>query len=436
MTGRVKGIIAGGAAVVILAAATVAVMMYQPEKENETSTESDKETQTVYENENADRIVVDAGDRETVYLKNGENWTIEGYDESDIDPSKMQSFISDALKYSSATVITEPDQPEEYGLDNPSAKVTITGGDNDAVIEIGGKSAVENSYFAMYNDVVFTIPASQYTKLISEPSYFTEFARVSIEPDNIRELKIESPQRTIDLYIPEITRFEGNVWYMREPYDTMANDSYLDSDVLEQIGALTMSRKGDSLGEERAKLTVVSDDGTTYEFTVGSDDGEYVNIEYNGQVYKESSSLLAFIDADLFNYVNKLVSYVNILDVKSIDMEYDGEKHTIEVSGSDNDLSFKVNGKEADADASRLIYRELIGVVANGFAGDEAAGDTILKVTFNGDNPVTMEYKAINEYNVAAFRNGKALLNVSINDVDMLKEKIIAYFKVVDETAE
>lgn len=436
MTGRVKGIIAGGAAVVILAAATVAVMMYQPEKENETSTGSDKEMQTVYENENADRIVVDASNRETVYLKNGDNWTIEGYDASDIDPSKMQSFISDALKYRSATVITEPEKPEEYGLDNPSAKVTITGGGNDAVIEIGGKSAVENSYFAMYNNVVFTIPASQYTKLISEPSYFTEFARVSIEPDDITELKIESPQRTIDLYIPEITRFEGNVWYMREPYQTMANDSYLDSDVLEQIGALTMSRKGDSLGEERAKLTVISEDGETYEFTVGSVDGDYVNIEYNGQVYKESSSLLAFIDADLFNYVNKLVSYVNILDVTSIDMEYDGEKHTMEVSGSDKNLSFKADGKETDADASRLIYRELIGVVANGFAGDEAAGDTILKVTFNGDDPVTIEYKAINEYNAAAFRNGTALLTVSINDVDMLKEKINAYFKAVAETAE
>lgn len=430
MESGIKKLIIGGAAVAVLAAATALLLLYEPKtEESGTSTETETGSETVFENDNADTIVVKTQDRETTYVKNGDTWTIEGYDGSELDPTKLQSFISGATRYTSSTVITDASDLSEYGLDSPTVSVTVSGGGMTDVIEIGAKSAVENKYFAMYNGTVFTMQAAQYTKLLSEPSYFMEFARVSIVPEDITGIKIEKPDMTIDLYIPEITRLEGNVWYMREPYEIMANDTFIDSDLLEQIGGLTMSRPAETLGDVRATLTVtVGDD--TYVFMIGAVDGGTVYIGYNGGVYKESASLVGFIDSDVFNYVNKLASYVNILDVSSVTFEYDGNKHVLEAEGDDDNQSFKADGKDADASESRTLYREVIGVSGNAMYDGAAAGDTLMRVTFAGKDgsDTVMEYRAINEYNAAAFRNGTAFLTVNISDIDKLKSTVDQFF--------
>lgn len=430
MNKSVKGLIIGGAAVVVLAAATVVMLVYDPEKGSEVTQDPGSAVQTIYENENAEEIVVKTAEHETRFVRTGDDWTIDGYSVDDLDPSKVISFVSDAVRYSSDTVIRDPEDLGEYGLETPEATVTVSGGGTSDVIEIGGRSAVEDKYFAMYNGIVFTIPASQYTKLISEPSYFTEFTRVSIDPNAINEIRIQKTDRTIDLYIPELTRMEGNVWYMREPYEMMANDTFIDSDILEQIGSLTMSRHAEALGEVRAVLTVTAG-SQSYEFRVGEIDGGSVMVGYNGGIYKESSSLLGFIDADLFNYVNKLVSYVNVLDISEVIYEYDGSTHSIEVSGDNNDLSFRADGADRDASETQDVYRETIGVSANAFYDSSALGDTILKVTFRGKNgagDTVMEYRAVNEYNAATLKNGEAYLTVGITDINSLKTKLEDYF--------
>ena len=429
MDNGLKKLVIGGAAVLALAAATAVLLMYDPDKDEQNSAPETSSSDVIYENSNADTITVKTAERETRFIKSGDTWTIEGYGNDELDATKIQSFISGATRYTSDTVINDVSDLSEYGLDSPTVTVTVSGGGTTDVIEIGGKSAVENKYFAMYNGTVFTMQAAQYTKLLSEPSYFTEFTRVSIDPDSIQEIKIERADTTIDLYIPEITRLEGNVWYMRSPYEIMANDTFIDSDLLEQIGGFTMSRPADSLGEIRATLTV-STDSETYVFTVGAVDGGSVYVGYNGGIYKESASLFGFIDSDVFNYVNKLVSYVNILDVSEVRFEYDGAEHFLSVSGSEDDLSFKADGQDVDKSEAQSVYREIIGVMANAMYGGDAVGDTLLKVTFVGRDgtDVVMEYKALNEYNAAAFRNGTAYLTVSRSDIDHLKDTINEYF--------
>ncbi len=425
-----KKLVIGGAAVLVLAAATAALLLYEPPADEKNGTGgTDSASQTVFENESADTIVVKTADREMRYVKTDGSWTVDGYAADELDQTKLQSFVSGALRYTSSTVINDVTDLSEYGLDDPAATVTVSGGGMTDVIEIGGKSAVENKYFAMHNGTVFTIQAAQYTKLLSEPSYFTEFTRVAIDPDSISEIRLERAGETIDLYIQDITRLEGNVWYMREPYEIMANDTFLDSDVLEQIGGLTMSRPAEALGDVRATLTVTAD-GTAYVFTVGAVDGGSVYVGYNGGVYKESASLLAFVDSDVFNYVNKLVSYINILDVSAVTFEYDGVSHTLTIDGDQNNQTFKADGADTDASEARTLYREIIGVSANAMYDGTAAGGSLLKVTFTGKdgNDTVIDYMSINEYNTAAFRNGTAYLTVSTSDIDRIKGIVNDFF--------
>ncbi|MGM9937906.1 MAG: DUF4340 domain-containing protein [Candidatus Ornithomonoglobus sp.] len=422
------GMIAGAAAVVVLAAATVFVMnMDTSEKEED---KKPPQIQTVLVLDDAEEITVKAEGLDVRYLKadGSEVWVIDGVDASDISSVKMAEFIGTALTYETDLIIDDAGEPSEYGLDAPAVTVTIKAGDGEHTVLVGDRSAVDDVYFASADGMLFTMSSSQYNMLITDPSYYTEFNRISIDPDNITGIKIETADRTIDLYLPDISRLEGNVWMMREPYDNMANDSFLDSDVLEQIGALSLSKKAYSIGTEQARLTV-TEGGNTYEFKLGDEDGGTIYIEYQGQAYSEPAELLAFIYADTFSFINKLVSYVNVQDISEMTAEYDGKTHTFGVSGSGNDLTYTADGRAADTDASKKLYSTVIGVVATGFYNNEKTTDTVLRLTFKGDEKETVvEYKKINEYTVAAVKDGKALFVTGAADAENVKTALDGFF--------
>lgn len=422
------GLIAGAAAIVVLAAATVFVMNMDTSEKEEGMEVS--ESQTVLALDDAEEITVKAEGLDVRYIKaeGSEVWIIDGVDASDISSVKMAEFISSALTYETDLIIDDAGELSEYGLDAPAVNVTIKAEGEEHTVLIGDKSAVDDVYFASADGTLFTMSSSQYNMLITAPSYYTEFGRISINPDNITGIKLETADRTIDLYLPEVSRLEGNVWMMREPYDNMANDSFLDSDVLEQIGALSLSKKADSIGTEQARLTV-TEGSNTYELVIGDEVGGTIYIEYKGQAYSEPAELLAFIYADTFSYVNKLVSYVNVQDISEMTAEYDGKTHTFGVKGSGTDLTYTADGRDADTDAAKKLYSAVIGVVATGFYNNEKTTDTVLKLTFKGEEKETVvEYKKINEYTVAAVKDGTALFVTGAADAEAVKTALDGFF--------
>ena len=310
--------------------------------------------------------------------------------------------------------------------------VTIVNGDNTDVVTVGDKSAVDDVYFASVNGNVFTMSESQYNALSKDISYYTEFSRIAIEPDDVTEIRIVTDERTIDLYLPELTRLEGNVWRMREPYNMMANDSFIDSDVLSSLGSLTLSEKAESIGEKTAELTVVCGD-TEYALTIGSDVDGRTFVGYGGKAYSENSAYFEFINADIFNYINKMVSYVNILDVSKLEFEYNGTVHDIEISGTDN-MTFKADGADADSNLTKQIYQSVISITATSFYSGEALGDSLLKVVFRGVDGAedkTVEYVSVNEYSAAVVINGEAKFITGTSGVEKLISNIDEYYRLV-----
>ncbi len=423
-----KGIIAGGAAIIVLAAATVFVMNTDvSEKAEETEP---PESRTVLALDDAFEITVSSGELDVKYVKadGSEVWLVDGFDASDLSSVRLAEFIGSALTYKTDLIIEDAGELSEYGLDDPAVTVTIKTEDGEHTVLVGGRSAVDDVYFASADGVLFTMSASQYGILTADPSYYTEFDRISIDPDGITGIKIETAERTVDLYLPELSRLEGNVWMMREPYEYMANDSFLDSDVLEQIGALTLSKKADSIGAERARLTVAEGDNI-YSFIIGDEVGGAVHIGYEGRAYSEPAELLAFIHADVFSYINKLVSYVNVQDIYEMTAEYDGKTHTLGVKGAGNGLTYTADGRDADTDTAQKLYSAVIGVVATGFYNNEETADTLLKLTFKGDEKETVvEYKKINEYTVAAVKDGEAIFVTGTADAETVKTALDSFF--------
>lgn len=300
-----KGIAVAVAAIAVLVAATAVLMMYKPEKPEDLEDLSEVEHFNVLELSDAQSISVKSDTLDIHFVNNNGEWGIEGVDQDEISSLRVSTFLTAAMSYDTETILEGSDS--EYGLDNPRLVLTISADGQTHTVAVGDKSPVDSVYFAKADDTKFTLGEYQYSSLINELSYYTEVVRFAVNADDITGIKIEKTDLTVDIYLPELTRPEGNVWKMREPITAMASDTFMDENVLEQVASLTMSKKAERLGNVRATLTVTASDGQ-YVFEIGDTDGGSVYIGYDGGVYREPAELVSFIDADLSVMIDDNVS--------------------------------------------------------------------------------------------------------------------------------
>ncbi len=419
-----KNIIIGGAVIAVLIAGIIALLMINPTEDDVEKKEiSDSASEVILKLETADEIILETSAFDINFINDGESWSIDGIDKESTSQSKVKAFVMTALSYASNTILNGDES--EYGLDEPDATITIKADGIEHIVRIGDVNASGDVCFASVDGKIFTMGMIQRERLMNDISYYTEFARVSIKGDEITTVVIADSDRTIELYVPEITRLEGNVWQMKQPYEVMANDTFIDSDILPSLEAVTLSKKSEKLGTESATVTVKTAD-KEYEFRLGSVADGQIAVEYEGAVYLEPADLFAFTEAEIFGYMNKLVSYVNIEDVNSVLMEYDGALHTLDINGN----TFIADDVRAKADAGRYFYTFLIGVVANGLYNGEELGESLLKVTFECKNneTITVEYRMINEYSVAVVKNGETIFVTGLYDVEDLINKINQFY--------
>lgn len=424
-----KNIIIGGIVIAVLAIGIFIISRINTAENGVSDNRDNKPIETnnahevVFELANADEILLDTEKEDIKFVNDNDEWGIEGIDSEDLSSAKVKGFVFSALSYTSNMILEGEDA--EYGLDTPAATLTIKENDSEHIIKIGDVSASGDVCFASVDDKKFTMLMSQRERLLKDKAYYTDVSRIRIDSDEITAINIESSERTIELYIPEIARFEGNVWQMRTPYEVMANDTYIDEKVLPCLSAVTVSKKTDSLGEERAVITVKTAD-SEYVLKIGAVTNGETAVEYEGEIYLEQATLFSFIDAQTFEYMHKLVSYIHMDDVKSVNMEYGDVSHSFEISTK----GFKADGMEAKDDASKVFYTYLIGIVANGMYSNEELGDTLLTITFNckDNTTVNVQYRQINEYTAAVLKDGEAIFTTGIYDVEDLINKIETFY--------
>lgn len=397
-----KRIIFGVAAIAVLAVGIIALMKYKPQS----GSVSDRaENIAVLELDTAERITISSnGDGISLVNENGD-WSLEG--ESEFSPQRVGGLAGAALSYRTDTTFDEI--KPEYGLDEPDIIISITASDGEHEVKIGRKSAVADAYFATADGAGFMLGAAQYNALSVNKEYLMSFSRIMIDPDTVIGITLVRGDETIDIYMPEVTRFEGNVWRMRKPYDTLASDTFIDGEILEKLGAVRLADKSADLGKIRAVLTVVTDKDS-YELKIGEVTGGSIKVEYSGAVYSEPSELFAFADADIFEFMNKLVSYVHIEDVTEYTVECGGKAYRCEAPAK-----------------NKKLYAELIGITASGLYDGQPLGDTLLKVTFKNAGD-TVEYKRINAYTAAVTFDGNTIFTVDVSDIEELIKDLDEYF--------
>lgn len=115
--------------------------------------------------EKVNRIEVQAADRTTTFVKQGEDWRISSPIDARADFGAVEGIVgrlnTSPMKSIEAADATDPKALAKYGLDKPAAIVRVTSGSAQAGLAIG-KSAAEGTVYArdLSRPMVFTIESS------------------------------------------------------------------------------------------------------------------------------------------------------------------------------------------------------------------------------------------------------------------------------------
>ena len=107
-------------------------------------------------------------------------------------------------------------------------------------------------------------------------------------------------------------------------------------------------------------------------------------VKYKEQVFKVSSDIISFANDSSYNIVSKLQALVDISEVKSVTVEYNGAEHTIDITHNDSDMTFVLDGQKVDTKITQAIYKSIVGLAVDGVYKDETLGDTVMKIKYKG----------------------------------------------------
>ena len=420
-------------ALIVLFAGATAFLLLTGDKEPDTQgTETEGETYTLFDIPSASlkEVEVNAADFNIKAVNTGDSeWTIDGENAEEISPQKAFGLAGTVSNLMSQNKYEKPDDLSAYGLDNPSITVTLRLKDGtENKLYIGDLSAALGEYFAMKDgdDAVYTVYKHKVDAMLEPVSYYKEFDRLTLNADDIMGVRIKRGTDSINIRIrDDIDEFTPVVWEMTEPYESSANDDYIDGEILDPISGLEFTSPienadgGFTDNSPEVTLTVLTHDeesgelnGGSYTetFTVGKAEGDNTYVKYGGKVFLVPTENVAFANDSAFNIVSKLQLMENIANIKSVTVEYGGAGHKIEVSrDSNNKYSFKTDGKDADTEKSQTIYESLISLSADSAYTGGDLGETALKITYegaDGNDSTVIEVKRVGDINCAIVKNG------------------------------
>lgn len=90
---------------------------------------------------------------ETVILDNSEKGLVlRGEESVSLNGVRTDAILKTLYDIEATRVIDEPEEPSEYGLDNPDMVITLTNGDSQDVIKVGMVNAITSERFISIND--------------------------------------------------------------------------------------------------------------------------------------------------------------------------------------------------------------------------------------------------------------------------------------------
>ncbi len=468
-------------ALLVIAAAYFAIVLLVPEETVEQGENAPVYTLVGYGTTEIDRIDITHADGYSYAIlgtnvKNSagaysRKYVIEGKSHYTYKSSEIGSAVM-AMGNITVNAITDenPVSLATYGFDAPTSVVTVTPYEDygaPVTVILGDPTPVGSGHYAMVDGkpevYVLTSHTTRYMlardtqyrdlTVISYTDPSTEIKALNVTENGkavlgVREKTEEEIKASNDPYEP--------IYRITAPVDMDASKNSVKDlfSALAEISALSIVEDGTANSDKyglNANTTVIeveNADGTTKKFTLSQVDQS----GYRYGIVSGIDSILLFNGSD-FNFINtdyKTLLYKGlwlhkIEDVSRVEMDFAGEKHTLDFTFSESEqetavegvevpltLHAKLDGKEISENNGRLLYGKVLSPMFYDFSEgmEKGAYEYKFKIIYADGREFTMDFARLNGRQYAAIRDGEDTgFFVNVTDLTAIKDAVA---KVLD----
>lgn len=147
---------------------------------------------------------------------------------------------------------------------------------------------------------------------------------------------------------------------------------------------------------------------------------EFGDTDENGNVYTvfNGGNYIFTMSPDLFNLIDtyspdvlmdKSTHLILITKINQVVFEGNGNKYTLDISGKEDNYSYKINGKKTEEDVFKDVYQEIIGITVDKMAEEPINGgkaDYTVTFRYLDGNKVTYSYVPYDARNYILQKDG------------------------------
>lgn len=145
-----KGMIAAVLVLILLIVVYLVLRNMNLEEEQTTA-----ETETVFKVDSDDisELTIESGENEYTFKQEDETWTYAGDENFPLNTEELSSKVASITSVTATTTIEEPENIQEYGLDEPSVKITVKTVDGESdTLEVGDENTAVSGCYIMINE--------------------------------------------------------------------------------------------------------------------------------------------------------------------------------------------------------------------------------------------------------------------------------------------
>ena len=356
------------------------------------------------------------------YVENGE-------DESKIyvvAESVFQPFMKTLYDYAKAGTFPVIDSStiSNVTVDENDDSYTLTKDDNTGLWNIQDKDGAEKADSAKVSSLTSSIASIAYgsfanynCKDLSEYGLDKPYGTITIDYQEKVEEKSD-PSEDGDASEDNSTDEQDTT---EDKKDTSATDSTEDKDDASAVDSTEEDTSATDSTEEDTSVTDSSDTQTRMvnrEMTIlvgdqSDDDGRYVMVNNSKEIYTISNDTLSvFLGKTKEDFWDMTVSYLSVNNLESLQAEYQGETHVIDVS---RETSEDNSGDDSSTTSTTTLSYQLDGTELDDSTPFTTFYNKLINMT--GQKRLTEKYE----------NNNKSDFDVELEDVDGEKTKIDYY---------
>lgn len=356
------------------------------------------------------------------YVENGE-------DESKIyvvADSVFQPFMKTLYDYAKAGTfpVIDSSSISNVTVDENDDSYTLTKDDNTGLWNIQDKDGVEKADSAKVSSLTSSIASIAYgsfvnynCKDLSEYGLDKPYGIITIDYQEKVEEKSDSSEDG-DASEENSTDEQDTT---EDKKDISATDSTEDKDDASAVDSTEEDTSATDSTEEDTSVTDSSDTQTRMvnrEMTIlvgdqSDDDGRYVMVNNSKEIYTISNDTLSvFLGKTKEDFWDMTVSYLSVNNLESLQAEYQGETHVIDVS---RETSEDNSGDDSSATSTTTLSYQLDGTELDDSTPFTTFYNKLINMT--GQKRLTEKYE----------NNNKSDFDVELEDVDGEKTKIDYY---------